>query len=448
MQYSLKKKPKRSEAMRWSLGRTKWMFRGILFLGILLVGIATWLSTRLWIQPIEQAPSTNKSSWTVDDVGRSNTITTTKTAQHPLQCLRHEPVWVNASRVTINNQTKRLEPFTLLQMSMPDGCGPLKRDWRDNPPLSPLAQRMLQHQSNCSLPVATFYLDNLFGIGSHIALWSQAMCHAWDQRVRLRTDNPTWLWLDQYHCNVPQHAAQQASPWLCYFPKAEFLCGNEPVWRPQWNVSDPRNKKATCSYMKQGGSLSAFRAATTEYLFRAISPLVLQEAQRQIGVLFGPNGAPDDLITVHIRWGDKFFEMKLAIIDEYLHAISKMLIDELGRPDNTTANIYLATEDPLAVRDFMAAAPPGWKIYIDRTVEELNPFRPSKGNRASWTAKNTNGRAGLLGLASLLVSMEANYFILTTGSNWSRLMNHLRTNIIDPRCHNCTKMIDLRPGLW
>jgi hypothetical protein len=238
------------------------------------------------------------------------------------------------------------------------------------------------------------------------------------------------------------------SPLLCYFPTAEFLCGTEETWPPVFNVSDPRNKKTTCSYMKQEGFLSAFRAATTEYLFRAVSPLVIKEAQRQIGVLFGPDGVPDDLITVHIRWGDKFFEMKLAIIDEYLQAISRLLVNELGRRDNSTANIYLATEDPYAVRDFMAVAPPGWKIYLDRSVVELNPFRPAKGNRASWAAKNTRGRAGLLALASLLVSMEANYFILTTGSNWSRLMNHLRTNIIDPRCGNCTKMIDLRPGLW
>jgi hypothetical protein len=48
----------------------------------------------------------------------------------------------------------------------------------------------------------------------------------------------------------------------------------------------------------------------------------------------------------------------------------------------------------------------------------------------------------------LLVALEANYFVLTTASNWSRLMNELRKNVLDPSCGDCTRMIDLRPGEW
>jgi hypothetical protein len=57
-------------------------------------------------------------------------------------------------------------------------------------------------------------------------------------------------------------------------------------------------------------------------------------------------------------------------------------------------------------------------------------------------------RSGLIALGSLLVAMEANMFVLTTKSNWSTLMNHLRTQIVDPQCGNCTDMMDLRPGVW
>jgi hypothetical protein len=49
---------------------------------------------------------------------------------------------------------------------------------------------------------------------------------------------------------------------------------------------------------------------------------------------------------------------------------------------------------------------------------------------------------------SLLVAMEANYFVLTTASNWSRLMNELRKNFVEPRCNNCTLMVDLKYGEW
>ena len=116
--------------------------------------------------------------------------------------------------------------------------------------------------------------------------------------------------------------------------------------------------------------------------------------------------------------------------------------------DSTVANIYLASEDPRAVDAFKAAAPKGWNIYVDRTVAELSPYRPLKGNRASWTARNTQGRAGLVALGSLLVALEANDFVLTTQSNWSRLINELRKNVLDFRCDNCTRVIDLRPGQW
>ena len=197
------------------------------------------------------------------------------------------------------------------------------------------------------------------------------------------------------------------------------------------------------------------RAASTEYLFQRLSPLVIQEAQRQIGIIF-PNGiVPTNLVTVHIRWGDKFWEMDLPPIQEYIDAVNSILSVNPTHGNNTTtavnattANIYLATEDPRAYKGFMEAIPNGWNVFSDITLLEINAFRPPKGNRASWAARNTKGRAGLVALASLLVAMEANMFVLTTKSNWSTIMNHLRTNVINPRCGNCTKMIDLRPGIW
>ena len=53
-----------------------------------------------------------------------------------------------------------------------------------------------------------------------------------------------------------------------------------------------------------------------------------------------------------------------------------------------------------------------------------------------------------MALGSLLVAMEANDFVLTTASNWSRLMDELRKNVLEPRMANGTIMVDLRPGQW
>jgi hypothetical protein len=256
------------------------------------------------------------------------------------------------------------------------------------------------------------------------------------------------------------------SPLLCYFPEAEFQCPRDEsleqrilsssesessIQSVPHNVSNPRQSHLRCERIRNDPAfLTEFRAASMEYLFHRISPIILQEAERQVGLLFGASGGgqvPADLITVHMRYGDKFWEMDLAPAEEYTAAVSHILFQR-GQGHNRTANIYLATEDPRAVKAFLSAAEPGWKVYVDRTVPELDNYRPVKGNRASWTTKNTKGRAGLVALGSLLVALEANHFVLTTKSNWSRLMNELRKNVLDPRCGNCTQMIDLRPGEW
>jgi hypothetical protein len=298
-------------------------------------------------------------------------------------------------------------------------------------------------------------MDNSFGFGSHLHVWSQAMCNAMESLQRLQTFNPIWLWMDEEYCSFEQ---AKRSPLLCYFPLAEDRCRTNiasttrlvqlPTSIAPVNVTDPKNHRLRCSLVREEGKLSEFRTASMEYLFQALSPLVIQEAKRQLGALFGPGAqVPSDLISVHLRWGDKFWEMDLPHENEYVDAVSQLLLAS-GRDNNQTANIYLATEDPRAVKAFTNAAPSGWNIYIDRTIAELDAYRPKKGNRASWTAKNTNGRAGLVALGSLLVALEANYFVLTTKSNWSRLLDQLRRAMIDPHCGNCTKVVDLRPGEW
>jgi len=332
----------------------------------------------------------------------------------------------------------------------PSAKGKLRNDWRSNPPLSPTAIKILEHQTNCDLPAANFHVDNTYGLGSHLTLWSQAMCNAMHVKARLRTENPIWLWMDQTLCDAEQ---AKLSPLLCYFPASEMLCADDES-TPLANVSDPRETQNWCPYLRQDTpkhikfepKLADFRAASLEYLFREVSPIVIQEAERQSGLIFGPDGAPEDLITVHMRWGDKFWEMDLASVEEYVKGVSDLL-EQQGR-GNSTANVYLATEDPKAKEAFLEAVPTGWSVYVDRTIDELNDFRPAKGNRASHTTKNTKGRAGLVAMGSLLVAMEAKHYVLTTKSNWSRMMDFLRTNILDPRCGNCTRIVDLRPGIW
>jgi hypothetical protein len=186
------------------------------------------------------------------------------------------------------------------------------------------------------------------------------------------------------------------------------------------------------------------RASATEFLFGHVSSLVVQEAERQIALVFEKVGqVPKDLITVHIRWGDKAREMQLVPISDYIQAIEEVL--DQRKSNDKTANIFLATEDPQAVKEFQKLAPAKWNIYLDQYYTDMLPYRISEYNGSPKMSAQLNGRTGLVALGSLLVAMEANDFILTTASNWSRLFNELRKSILNPRCNDCTTMADLRP---
>jgi hypothetical protein len=173
-----------------------------------------------------------------------------------------------------------------------------------------------------------------------------------------------------------------------------------------------------------------------------------------VGIIFGGNSSseggppvqvPPDLVTVHVRWGDKHVEMSPPSIAEYVQAVDQLT------SNSSTASIYLATEDPRALEEFTSfcgTERPGWRIYHDVVLEDFVGMRPADVSKidSGTLTKATRGRAGLVALGSLLVALEARYFVLTGLSNWSTLMNQLRARIVDPRCGNCTEVVDLRPG--
>jgi hypothetical protein len=82
---------------------------------------------------------------------------------------------------------------------------------------------------------------------------------------------------------------------------------------------------------------------------------------------------------------------------------------------------------------------------VDQYYHEMLDHRIKGFNGTPKMATALEGRTGTVALGSLLVAMEANEYVLTTGSNWSRMMNELRQTILDPRCNSCTKMVDLHP---
>lgn len=350
------------------------------------------------------------------------------------------------------------EVFNSLPKYNYDGTGKhqsalsLRYDWNKLEPMLDFAKRLSTHQNDCSSPLATFQYRNRFGLGSDLHVWGQAACNGMALKRRIWTVG-NWTWFDRGNCG------HLSSPMLCYFEKSELSCPDDieyatehPGFNVAMNLSRPNGIvldfcKNITSHMDKG----SLRMAVVEFLFTRMTPLVIAEAERQLNMVFGDYGSvPEDLITVHIRWGDKQKEMKLVTISQYVNAIQKLLIQRSNQ--TKFANIYLATEDPTAVEKFRSYIPSTWNLYIDRFYVDLLSYRNTDAsNNVPKMSKALDGLAGLVTLGSLLVAMEANDFVLTTASNWSRLMNELRKVIINPRCNNCTDMIDLRApkrGEW
>ena len=76
-------------------------------------------------------------------------------------------------------------------------------------------------------------------------------------------------------------------------------------------------------------------------------------------LIFNQTTAPQDLITVHIRWGDKGTEMELASVEEFIGAVRELL---RRRRTLVPVNVFVATEDPRATHEFRQAAPLNWTV--------------------------------------------------------------------------------------
>lgn len=327
----------------------------------------------------------------------------------------------------------------------PTRAGKLRFDWTNMTLHSDMAKRIHAHQTNCSLPLTKGRPLLPFGLGSSLHSWGNNFCNAMGKGRRTWTKadaTEPWIWNDQEKCKTSDVSVMQ-----CYFPSMELQCPNDvKAGRANGYYSDCMDHVVGNSKQERW---SVLRAAATEYMFHNVSNIVIEEAERQLKLVFPPKGiVPPNLITVHIRWGDKVIgEMKKVPIKEYVDGVQSILTAR-NQSDQEEVNIFLATEDPNAVREFKKAAPDMWRIYVDQYFHDMKPYRPEKafGQNNNVNADKTMGRAGLIALGSLLVAVEANDFVLTTRSNWSRLMNELRKNILDPRCNGCTHMVDLRFG--
>jgi hypothetical protein len=317
----------------------------------------------------------------------------------------------------------------------------LRLDWTNLPPLSPLAKQIAKSQTKCfdsrsgNKPQEIYqHIMEEAGMGSSIHTWSQSLCHAVEHdKVLITTGH--WEWRDRTRCPPLQ---LHDSPLSCYF--GQHVSAAQACPTNTTKFVEPTVVMGPCDNLIKEHGRSGVRAAVMEWLFQNVTDIVVKEAEKQIHQMFNDTimPSPNNLITVHIRWGDKSLEIPLLPVSVYIDAVKSLLRQE-ELDGSKPVHIYLATEDPNAKQQFSSRAEKlHWTVYSSGPTNVVN------GEVHMYkVAMSTKGATGLDSLAALLVSLQANRYVLGTGSNWSRLINELRKAVLNPRCDNCTTWVNV-----
>eukprot|EP00428_Durinskia_dybowskii_P067210 CAMPEP_0170379248 /NCGR_PEP_ID=MMETSP0117_2-20130122/13240_1 /TAXON_ID=400756 /ORGANISM="Durinskia baltica, Strain CSIRO CS-38" /LENGTH=311 /DNA_ID=CAMNT_0010634671 /DNA_START=183 /DNA_END=1115 /DNA_ORIENTATION=- len=303
-----------------------------------------------------------------------------------------------------------------------------------------MAITIRDHQSVCTDKVY-YYHHNNFGMGSDLHTWTQAVCNSMEKGKTLLEQTQFWIWNDREFCGN-----NQIQPLKCYF-NLEIHCPESGEYPGREKFMTYYNDFPNCpKFIQDDRTRQIFRAAAIEYLFSNINIRLIQAAEKEILTVFGDQGVPEDMITVHLRWGDKKREMKLVTTEEYIDAIEGIATNHsIAHP-----KIFVTTESKEALDKlevYVRDNKPSWTLFhYNPSVYGRHHNQNGGAGEVSPMdmAKRSNGAIGMASMISLLYAMEAKYYVLTSGSNWSRLIDELRRNVIDYKCGNCTHMVDLR----
>jgi len=189
------------------------------------------------------------------------------------------------------------------------------------------------------------------------------------------------------------------------------------IWDPDETLfSLPRTRSCKGSQLvnwkgKAGGVKPLRRAASIQYVLSHVNRSVY-DAARATSVYATMAASARPLVSVHVRWGDKYREMRLRPISDYVAGVRNVTRNTAGPVD-----VFLTTEDRRAVDAFREAAPNEWRVLLyEAAVADV--AKPAQQAR-----NHTN--SGFHSLVSLVLAMQATKFVVTSGSNWSRLMEEL-----------------------
>eukprot|EP00276_Gloeochaete_wittrockiana_P010349 CAMPEP_0184652738 /NCGR_PEP_ID=MMETSP0308-20130426/10440_1 /TAXON_ID=38269 /ORGANISM="Gloeochaete witrockiana, Strain SAG 46.84" /LENGTH=286 /DNA_ID=CAMNT_0027087785 /DNA_START=498 /DNA_END=1358 /DNA_ORIENTATION=+ len=130
---------------------------------------------------------------------------------------------------------------------------------------------------------------------------------------------------------------------------------------------------------------------------------------------------PRPIISMHVRYGDKWKEMRLIPFETYIDIARKL------KAEHGVANILLSTETPWLVEETKKYPEFNWYIA------PINAISENGTPEGSW---KLNGQNSVL---NLFLAADADYFIGTLRSNWCQLIDAIqRTHGVPQNYHDAS----------
>ena len=109
-------------------------------------------------------------------------------------------------------------------------------------------------------------------------------------------------------------------------------------------------------------------------------------------------------------------------------------------------DVFLTTEDAKAVAAFRKAAPENWNVVVYDAA--VSSDKVLYGRHGMADQARNHRESGYHSLVALVLAMQADAFVITSGSNWSRLMEELCLGRdLEPRC-DIVDVTPWRPHDW
>ncbi|CAI6003665.1 unnamed protein product [Closterium sp. NIES-64] len=121
---------------------------------------------------------------------------------------------------------------------------------------------------------------------------------------------------------------------------------------------------------------------------------------------------PRPIVSLHVRGTDKFAEMGLTSLDSHIFHMNRLRHHGLD-----LSHVWLNTETQANVD--RAADQPSWTFFYSSNARQ----QAAAGSLRQYE----RDQSVAVSFASVLIAAQCDYFVGSLGSNWSRLMNELRS---------------------